>query len=98
MEWKEGFLPKVEQAYLERDLTDVTSIPDEPESLRDAEYTERQLNPEKYKIESSEEEMELEEGDIMREHEGFIKSDPRHPDSRFKEMLRGNPLQASFLN
>lgn len=95
VEWKEGFLPKVEQAYLERDLTDVTSIPDEPENLRDAGYTERQLNPDKYKIESLEEEMELEEGDIMRDYEGFLT--PEEPDV-IEQLQSFRSRRQSFLD
>ena len=84
------YRPKMEQAFLERDITDVTSLGG---SL--PEFSERKRNPDKFKIESLEEAMEAEEGDLMKEYEGFIKSDPRRSDSRFREMLKDNP---SFLN
>jgi len=84
------YRPKMEQAFLERDITDVTSLGGEPRAI-----PERKLNPDKFRIESLEEAMEAEEGDLMKEYEGFIKSDPRRSDSRFREMLKDNP---SFLN
>ena len=92
--WKEGFLPKTEQAYLERDITDVTSIPDEPMSPF-GDLTERQLNPQKFKIESLEDEIELEEGDLMREYEGFLT--PKKPDVMERlQTFRSN--RQSFLD
>ena len=96
VKWKEGFLPKVEQAYLERDITDVTSIPDEPESLRDIEKdTERQRDPQKFKIESLEEEMESEEGDLMMEYEGFLT--PKEPNV-MEQLQDYRSRRQSFLN
>jgi hypothetical protein len=92
--WKEGFLPKTEQAYLERDITDVTSIPDEPMSPF-GDLTERQLNPQKFKIESLEEEMESEEGDFMMEHEGFLT--PSEPDV-MEQLQTFRSKRQSFLD